>query len=84
MKSILFILVCLFCFAGCVESKTIDGTNYSTYGLLSENNKDPNVVYQPCISNVVWGIIFVETIFAPVWLFGYELYEPVAKKPTTK
>ncbi|NIR12560.1 MAG: hypothetical protein GWN86_00815 [Desulfobacterales bacterium] len=34
------------------------------------------VDYQVNWENVILGSIFIETIVVPIWLFGFELYEP--------
>jgi hypothetical protein len=35
------------------------------------------VQYKTVVGNVIWGIILVETIIAPIYFFGFSLYEPV-------
>ena len=66
---------------GCAHDKTIDGKNYEPYGLIDEPTvKCDSIQYKVVTGNVVWGVLFFETIIVPVWIFGYDLYEPVEKK----
>ena len=79
------ILICLFLattsFYGCGNTKVIDGVEYDTYGILNENSKkNENVEYDWIVGNVVWGILLIETIIAPVYFFGFSLFEPIGKK----
>ena len=50
------------------------------YGLLNLNQKNSKVNYQTSATSVIFGIIFAETVFVPVILWGYYLYEPVSVK----
>lgn len=71
--------------SGCGDTKVIDGVEYDTYGLLNEDTKkNPNIQYELIVGNLVWGILLVETLFAPVYFFGFSLFEPVGKKPPHK
>jgi len=66
---------------GCGSDMVINGKNHSTYGLINaDQEKDPAVKYKVIVGNVVWGIILLETIVAPVYFFGFSLYEPVGPK----
>jgi len=83
MKNRIFgiLAICLALGTGCAESKVIDGRVYQPYGLIDEDQvRDPCVEYRASTENVIWGILLVETVVAPVLLFGYELYEPVGKR----
>lgn len=72
-------------FVGCGNIKAIDGNLYDTYGILNESDmKNPDVEYRLIIGNVVWGILLVETLIAPVYFFGFSLYEPVCKKDSNR
>lgn len=71
--------------AGCASTKTIDGVEYDTYGLLNEESKrNPDVQYEVCWGNVFWGALLIETVVAPVYFFGFSLHEPVGRKPAIK
>ena len=81
----LLILALLFSVTACSSSKEIKGVSHEPYGLLNSDTKyDPNVIYEANFSDVVLGIVFVETIFMPVYIFGYDVMEPVAEKPAEK
>ena len=80
-KLIVLCLMLSFLLAGCGSSKVIDGKEYGTYGLLNESKmKNDNVEYRMVIGNAIWGVFLCETIVAPVYFFGFSLYEPVGKK----
>ena len=81
MKNIIAVLlVSIFLFA-CGNDMVVNGKKHTTYGFINkEQVKDPAVEYRVIVGNVIWGIIFVETIFAPVYFFGFSLYEPVGVK----
>ena len=79
--SIVIVVVLIFSLIGCGCDKTINGRNYETYGFINKDEvKDPSIRYKVITGNVVWGIILCETIVAPVYFFGFSLYEPVEKK----
>lgn len=82
MKKILASLAALAFLSACAESKTMGGVRYQPYGLLNQNSeKNECVNYSTSVGNVVWGIFLVQTIVAPVYFFGFALYEPVGMKP---
>lgn len=69
--------------SACADSKTFtkkDGTKFTAepYGWANyQSKKIDGVVYECCFDNVVWGVLGIETVILPVWLSGWELYEPV-------
>lgn len=65
---------------GCSHSLKIDNIEYEPYGLINPDDKDESVKYQMSAGNLIWGIILIETIVAPVYLWGWYLYEPVELK----
>ena len=75
----LFIILIAVCFlvAGCGSNFVANGVEYETYGLLNkEEVRKEGVRYKLIVGNVVWGIVLCETIIAPVYFFGFSLYEP--------
>ena len=89
MKSISILLVVLMLsglfLTGCGQDKRIGKHTYTTYGLLNQSDKkNPNVDYDLIIGNLVWGCLLFGTIAAPVYFFGFSLFEPVRKKNSTK
>lgn len=95
MKTIKLLLISMI-FIGCADEKTfylndpiktamsgdtIRAIHAEPYGWANyEARKDKNVVYEVCLGNVIWSVIGIETIFIPVWLSGWQLYEPVELK----
>jgi len=79
--SIILIICFMFCFCSCGDPKFIDGKEYETYGLLNSNTaKNDDIQYELITGNVVWGIILIETVIAPIYFFGFSIYEPICKK----
>ncbi|MFA6365174.1 MAG: hypothetical protein WCW78_02120 [Candidatus Paceibacterota bacterium] len=63
-------------------TKVIDGVEYSDYGLLDQSrNENPNIEYKPNWTNIVVGAVLIETVIAPVYIFGYHFMEPVGPRP---
>lgn len=57
-------------------------TEYGTcLGLDDDDRKDPALVYDVSVWNVVLAVIFVETIIVPLWVAFKETSCPVARKP---
>ena len=52
--------------------------------LNEDSKKNPDIEYEPIWGNIVWGIILIETIIAPVYFFGFSLFEPIGEKPAVK
>lgn len=72
-------------FAGCGNTKVINGLEYDTYGIANESRKkNPDIEYRVIIGNVVWSCILVETIIAPIYFICFSLYEPVGSKDPSK
>lgn len=88
MKKMLaiFIVACfLFTMVGCGNNKTIEGIEYGTYGLLNaDDKKNPNIEYRVIWGNIIVAAILVETIVVPIYVFGFDLFEPVGKKSTIR
>lgn len=75
-------LLCSIVFIiACADSKTfVDEKGRSLtvepYGIFTTDDKIDSVHYEVNAGNVVWSIVLAETIFVPVWLVGWEIYEP--------
>jgi len=88
--AVVLLAVFAFSFVACGDDKNICIMDQQTekqgcytflqYGLFDDDKKNPNVEYKVVAGNVVWGIILVETIVAPIILFGWYMYEPVGPK----
>jgi len=78
---VLMMVMVMVMVTACSSSKVIDGKEYKPYGLIDKDDvKDPDIEYELVVGNLVWGCFLVETIIAPVYFFGFDLWEPVGKK----
>jgi hypothetical protein len=67
--------------SACGNDKTINGKNYDTYGVFNEESqKDPAILYEVSAGSVIWAIILCETIVFPVYIVGWDLWQPVRAK----
>lgn len=81
----LVIILILSMITACGDSKVIDGKQYETYGIINRDEvRNPKIEYQLITGNVVWGIILFETVVAPIYFFGFSIYEPIEKIPLDK
>jgi starvation-inducible outer membrane lipoprotein len=54
---------------------------YQTYGVFNESSiRSKRACYEVSMGNVVWSIILIETIIAPVYFVGWSLYNPTRLK----
>ena len=87
-KAISIFIIVLFLFStlnliGCGDAKVINGIQYETYGLFNKDEiRKSNIEYKLILGNAIWGIILVETIIAPIYFYGFSLYEPVKALPS--
>lgn len=78
------LLIAIIALSSCADSKTFeraDGTKFvaEPYGWANyQTKKIEGVTYEACIDNIIWDVIAAETIVIPIWLTGWELYEPVS------
>lgn len=87
MKSKIFtvftvlIFSCMVFISGCGTTRVIDGVEYDTYGLVNKHDiKDPDIEYRIIPGNVIWGAVLFKTYAAPLYFYGFSLFEPVGKK----
>ena len=67
--------------AGCGKPMTTSKKEYPTYGLFNESSaKSKDVCYEISVGNIVWSIVLVETLIAPIYFVGWSLYNPVRMK----
>jgi hypothetical protein len=58
----------------------IDGKRYGTYGLFNESTqKNDKITYKANVGDVILSVVFFETVFVPVLLIGFDLFEPIGK-----
>ena len=74
-------LFLIFSTIGCGDELLANGIVYETKGPLSSVPRNSCVNYKVITGNVVWGIILIETVIAPIYFFGFSLWEPVSIKP---
>jgi hypothetical protein len=56
----------------------LPGKVYPTYGLFNQDqSRSDRVCYAISVGNVVWSIILIETIVAPIYFLGFSLFNPV-------
>lgn len=80
MKKLIAVVmfVAMLGLVGCGSPRTVSGKYCDTYGLLNKDEaKCKGVRYRVITGNVIWGILLAETVVAPVYFFGFSLYEPV-------
>jgi hypothetical protein len=84
MKKFCAVILCIVMLTGlfgCGHPMKTSGKEYPTYGLFNESTKkSKNVCYEVSAGNVVWSIILVGTIAAPVYFVGFSLFNPVRMK----
>lgn len=82
MKKIISILICgLLLITSCASSKIIGGKEFAPYGVINRQEvKDETIEYKRKKGAVFCSILLFETIFAPIVILGFKLYEPVKKK----
>lgn len=89
MKKIITIfLLGLLILSSCASSKTfqIDGqdVNVKPYGWANKKARyNDKIMYEVSLGNVIWSAIGFETIVLPIWLTGWQLFEPVKLKEDT-
>jgi len=81
MRKLLCTMIILSVFStGCADTKEIDGKTYKPYGLINkDSSQNPNIEYKPVWGNIVWGTCMIETIIAPIYFFGFSMFEPIGK-----
>ncbi len=85
MKVLCICVIVLIFFAACSDSKVINDIEYDTFGLINQmDKKNENIQYKVCWGNVIWGVLLVETVIAPIYFFGFDMFEPVQVKPEIK
>lgn len=71
-------------FSGCGQELVVKGKTYPTYGFLNmDKYRSDNVCYDVSIGNVIWSVILIETVIAPVYFVGFSIFNPVRMKNST-
>jgi hypothetical protein len=67
--------------AGCSSSFHSNGKTYEPYGLVNQNTqKSDKACYEISFADVAMGVIFIESIIVPIYIVGWDMYEPVKEK----
>lgn len=85
MKKLFLLIAITLIISSCADEKTLtlNGRNetFEPYGWADYDElKNDSIYYKVCIGNVVWSVIGCETVIAPIWLTGWDLYEPIKVK----
>lgn len=87
-KLIALTLAASIVLAGCGNPRDLptgpknEMNHYPTYGLFNAHTeKSDKVCYELSVGNVVWSILLLYTVVAPVYFVGWSLFNPVAAKP---
>ena len=84
-RTIGIVIVCVLCLlvGSCfaignrADGLDINGSYHEPVGIFTLNQRDPDVCYEVVVGNVIWSIVLVETIVAPIYLVGWQILEPV-------
>lgn len=79
------LLVLLFLLTACANERDIELNGriqtFEPYGWYDVNElKNDSIQYRPCVGNIVWDFLTIQTIGVPIWLTGWQFYEPVKVK----
>jgi len=84
LKQLILVFIIGFTLISCADNKTltINGQTQviESYGWFDESIANECVNYQVVTGNVVWSVILIETIIAPIIITGNGLWEPVGVK----
>ena len=80
--TILALFAAALMLTACGNNKTINGKDIETYGIANmESKQDPTVVYEISAGSVICAILFSETVIVPVYVIGWDLWQPVKAAP---
>jgi hypothetical protein len=76
-KLIILSLIVAITLVSCADHKVINGRDIRPYGFLNQGTeKDDSIYYEPSGWALFSGIFFIECIAPPIYVFGYNFYEP--------
>ncbi len=90
MKSIAVLVAACLMLSACGQPLTVvddsgKSKTYPTYGVFNESTSRSNkVCYSVSVGNVIWSIILIETLIAPIYFVGWSIQNPIRlkKSPT--
>ena len=81
IKTTFVLMTIALVLSSCASKKTINGVTYRPYGIFNESTcKNDSIQYSASGSAIVCGVIFFECFIPPIYIFGYNLWEPVGLK----
>ena len=82
MKKIILLIFAISLIAGCGVEKEYRGRTVKTVGVFNILNDEKNICikYNVSIGNVLLGAVLIETIIAPIYFFGFDMFNPSAIK----
>lgn len=84
MKKTLLALLLGCALVGCADNREINGVTYGHYGLFNEAEMhNPKVQYELSTGSVIVAVIFCSTVIIPLYVIGWDLYEPIGLKDPT-
>ena len=88
MKNFLIGLLICCLFISCADRKefVIGGkVEYiEPYGWADRDlMKNDSIIYTVCWQNILLDVIFSESVVVPIWLTGWQFYEPHSKKQSS-
>ena len=85
MKKTLLALAAVLALTACSQDANLaTGPNgevehHRTYGFYNQDERrSDKVCYRLSVGNVVWSVLLFETIIAPFYFVGLDLFEPVS------
>jgi hypothetical protein len=79
MRKFLVLAALVTLFAGCESNRVIAGKTVPCVG-IDRVGENTNYVYRTSTRNVIWAVVFSETIIVPVIVVIDELYCPEWQK----
>jgi flavoprotein len=81
IRKAMLIAATVLSLSSCGADLTINGNHYDTFGIANEEaNRDPRIVYEISAGSVIWAILLCETVVVPVYIIGWDLWQPVRAK----
>lgn len=89
-RALVLVAIVALLAAACANEQTIDGKVVESIGLVNQAPMNvvgiahpvPCVDYQIVWGNVIWGAVLVETVIAPIYFYGFSMFEPIGKSET--
>lgn len=81
LKQFVVVALIISMLVGCGEPINYSGKHYPTVGIVNQaSEKSEKMCYEISVGNVIWSIILIETIVAPIYFVGWSLWNPVGPK----